>query len=97
MAIELTAPVIVPASEEKVFNEIWIRDFHVIGNNPNAPVRLYARVSPARTLPDGITKELSSQTIKYSIEDLYKLASQDQEIATLIYSLINKIKLLANL
>lgn len=76
MPITLETPVVVPATTEKTYNEVWLSFLQVNGGNPNAPIQLIAQIDPARTLENG-QKELmpdGKQTV--IINDLYGEATE---------------------
>ena len=93
-AITLNTPVVVPATEEKTFDEVWLATFSVDARNPNGKTSLSATMFPARTV-DG-KKELAYTGRKeINVPDLWAVATQEEMV--LMYNLVTAIKLRAGL
>jgi hypothetical protein len=90
MAITLTTPVVVAATEEKTFDEVWLSEFHVDARNPNGKVALKATMYPARTTV-GESKELSGVGRKeITMPDFFAVATPEEIV--LMLSIVTAIK-----
>jgi hypothetical protein len=93
-AIELQTPVVVAAQPEKIFNEVWLSEFHVDAHQPNGKVALRAIMLPARTVDTH--KEVSYYGRKeVSLPDFFAVATQEE--LALMMGIINAIKSRAGL
>ena len=90
MAIELSNPVIEPATEAKVFNEVWLSTLNIMASNPNHPVKVMATLSAARTLPDG-SKELGTRT-QVVIPDFFQLCQTKPALYQMMIDLVQVLK-----
>ena len=87
MDIQASTPVIVPAVPEQVFNLWRIPEFRVEWMSPDMPMECQALFVSAKRNADG--KLVDGRTHRHlQIADLWQLAAQDAEVATVLNSLI---------
>jgi hypothetical protein len=91
MGVKLSKNKVVPATAEKVFDEMWLTHFNVSASNPNAPIRLMAIVDKARILQDG-TIELAGEPEHIMMEDFFAEAEKDASLLALMGEILNKVK-----
>lgn len=87
MDIPASTPVIVPAVPEQVFDLWRIPEFRVEWPSPEMPMECAAGFVSARRNADG--KLVDGRTYRqYMVPDLWQLAAQDAEVASVLNSLI---------
>ena len=87
MDIPASTPVVIPAVPEQVFDLWRIPEFAVNWPAPDMPMECQATFVSARRNADG--KLVDGRTSRfYRIADLWQLAAEDAEVASVLNSLI---------
>jgi hypothetical protein len=104
MSISLTTPAVLPATEEKTYDIVWLSNLHVMAGDPNRPVRVMARLEKARNVTVGEgenartrTELMPGGTVNVGIDDFFAAAAQDPSLLQLMGTIITILKTRANL
>lgn len=91
MPIIGTKPYEVPAES---YDQYWMKRFYVNAPGPDTKVSVDVELIPAKTTETGLELAKNASVI-FTIPDIFGLAEQDAEIASIMDSLIAKITQLA--
>ena len=97
MPITLTNPLTVPASEPKVYNELWLTRLNIFAPDPNADARIIAEVRAARTLSDGTREFGPGEPVVFTIDDFFARTQTDPRGLQVMGSLLGLLKEYAGL
>ena len=91
-AIPLTTPVVIPASAELSFGEIWVPYIQIMAPDVNQECRVIAQIASMRTLPDG-SREMSSQSpVDYVCDNWFEKCATDPRAAQVMGMLLMLLK-----
>lgn len=84
--------IVEPATEEKVFDRLWITNLRISADNPNLPIKLIATFVPICTRQDGTIEVKKNADVIIKVDDLFAEAAQNQAIAIAIEAVFSALK-----
>lgn len=92
MPIQISEPIIIPASEEKVFDSFWIQKINIFAPNPKLNARVEIEVIPYNTT----SLEVMRQPRRIILNDFFKELENNQKLALAMNSIIEAVDSLIN-
>ena len=78
MPIEAKNPVVQPATEEAVYDKLWVKRFVIRGDDLNGDPRIGAVLLPYRELPGGLKEGAVGAEVTMELDGLYANAEFDK-------------------
>jgi hypothetical protein len=91
MAIQATTPEVVPATEEKVFDKVWVKRCAIMAPDPNRDANISVRLCNYRVLNEGTeeeVKELGPGEKDLRVQGLFSNAEFDESQMTTLMGLL---------
>lgn len=92
MPIQISEPIVIPASEEKVFDSFWIQKINIFSPSPKQNARVEIEVVPYNTT----SLEVIRQPRRIVLNDFFKEIENNQKLALAMNSIIEAVDSLVN-